>query len=76
MVDLAIILTLVVSNAMAHSAYVRWRRKRGKRDVLKRVAAPRSLAYPTHPSPGFAVGFTPGFTSAPEHAVRPVGIDW
>jgi hypothetical protein len=72
MVDLAIILTLVVSNAVAHSTYVRWSRNRGKRGGLKRAAAPRSLAYPTHPSPGF----TPGFTSAPEHAVRPVGIDW
>jgi hypothetical protein len=69
MLDLAIVLALVVLNALAHSAYVRWRNapkpRRAKRPVQR-----RGLCYPTHPSPGFA--------DMPEHAiaVRPVGVDW
>jgi hypothetical protein len=74
MVDLAIVLALVVSNALAHAAYVRWRRKSPARRTVKRRSAPRAFTYPTHPSPGFAAGLT----EMPEHAiaVRPAGIDW
>ena len=69
MLDLAIVLGLVVLNALAHSAYVRWRNAPKTRHV-EPAAARRNLVYPTHPSPGFA--------EVPEHAVavRPVGIDW
>ena len=68
MLDLALVLVLVVVNAFAHSAYVRWRRAPKSRRVAR--SAQRGIAYPTHPSPGF--------TSVPEHAVwvRPIGIDW
>ena len=68
MLDLAIVLGLVVLNALAHSAYVRWRRAPKTSRVPGR-ARHRNLAYPTHPSPGFA--------EVPEHAVviRSAGID-
>jgi hypothetical protein len=67
MLDLAIVLVLVVLNALAHSAYVRWHRARKPRPI--RPTAQRGLSYPTHPSPGFV--------APPEHvAIRPVGIDW
>ena len=74
MVDLAIVLALVVVNALSHSAYVRWRSDRGGRRAVKRVATPRGFVYPTHPSPGFA----PSVEAMPEHAiaVRTAGIDW
>jgi hypothetical protein len=68
MLDLAIVLALVVLNALAHSAYVQWRKTpkvRGVRHSLTR----NGLAYPTHPSPSLA--------AVPEHAaIRPIGIDW
>jgi hypothetical protein len=68
MLDLAIVLALIVLNAFAHSAYVRWRRAPKSRRA-KQPAARRGLAYPTHPSPGLI--------ATPEHAaIRPVGIDW
>jgi hypothetical protein len=69
MLDLTIVLALVVLNALAHSAYVRWRKTpkgRPARGGMKRHGA----LYPTHPSPGLA--------DLPEHAVavRPIDIDW
>jgi hypothetical protein len=68
MLDLAIVLGLIVLNALAHAAYMRWRhapKTRRTRPALTRSG----LGYPTHPSPGLA--------AAPEHAgIRPVGIDW
>ena len=68
MLDLAIVLALVVLNALVQSAYVRWRRTPKQRRA--RVAQRRAISYPSHPSPGWA--------DLPEHAVaiRPVGIDW
>lgn len=68
MLDLALVLGLVVLNALVHAAYVRWR-KAPKPRRAKRMQR-RTFSYPTHPSPGFA--------EVPEHAVavRPVGIDW
>jgi hypothetical protein len=70
MLDLAILLALVVLNALAHSAYVRWRSGAPKRRRAAPAASRRALAYPTHPSPGFA--------EVSEHAaaIRPIGIDW
>jgi hypothetical protein len=70
MLDLAIVLVLIVLNALAHSAYIRWRRQRRRPHVVRRAARLRGFTYPTHPSPGFAC--------PPEHAiaVRPAGIDW
>jgi len=67
MLDLAIVLALVVLNALAQAAFVRWRNAPKTRRARQSV---RRVAYPTHPSPGFA--------EVPEHAVavRPVGIDW
>jgi len=69
MLDLAIVLALVVLNALAHAAYIR-SRNTSKPRRAKRAVQRRGLAYPTHPSPGFA--------DMPEHAVavRPVGVDW
>ena len=69
MLDLAIVLGLIVLNALVHSAYVRWRNAPKTRRVPGRVGR-RNLAYPIHPSPGF--------TDMPEHAiaVRPAGMDW
>src|SRR5690242_10089404 len=60
MLDLAIVLALVVLNAMAHSVYVR-RRQTPKRRRQGQAGPHRGLAYPTHPSPGFA--------DMPEHAM-------
>jgi len=69
MLDLAIVLGLVVLNALAHSAYVR-RRNAPKTRRIPAIGQRRNLAYPIHPSPGFA--------DAPERAaaVRPIGVDW
>ena len=68
MLDLAIVLGLVVLNALAHSAYIRWR-KAPKTRRSSRAMQQSALVYPTHPSPGFV--------APPEHAaIRPVGIDW
>jgi hypothetical protein len=69
MLDLAIVVALVVLNAVAHSAYIRWRntpKGRGARGGTKR----RGAVYPTHPSPGLAD------LSEQAVAVRPIGIDW
>jgi hypothetical protein len=73
MADLAIVLALVVLNALAQASYVRWRRRhRGKRPAARPVAAGSrpGFAYPMHPSLGLA--------ELSEHAitVRPAGIDW
>jgi len=68
MLDLAIVLALVVLNAVLQSAYVRWRKAPKARRV--RVTQRRALAYPIHPSPSLL--------DVPEHAiaVRPIGVDW
>ncbi len=73
MLDLVIVLALVVLNAVAHAAYLRWR-KHQRRRTANRLAAARGFGYPMHPSPGF----TPGSIGVPDHAVavRPCGIDW
>lgn len=69
MADLLIVVALVVANALAHSAYVRWRGLRRPRAV-RRFAMPVGVVYPTHPSPGVA--------SVPDHAIAVGlnGIDW
>ena len=68
MLDLAIVLALVVLNAVLHSAYIRWRRAPKARRT--RTTQRRVLSYPTHPSPSLL--------DVPEHAVaaRPIGVDW
>ena len=75
MAELAVLLALIVLNALGQSAFSRWRSQRRPKPS-GRAAQPKSApSYPLHPSP---VGAAFGVDLAPEHAahIRPAGIDW
>jgi len=75
MAELAVILTLIVLNALAQSAYARWRTSRRARHAPRPATRRPGAIYPLHPSP---VAGSFGMESLPEHAasIRPAGIDW
>ena len=75
MADIAIILALVILNALIMGAFQRWRGPRAKRGTLRQASRRPLMHYPIHPSPG-----TGAWSLVPESKdcaeIRPAGIDW